>query len=247
MNNYDLIYKELCERVDSGELSLDEAEVINEAAAEKYLTEEAIMETEDFQYAYEMAVETLLSEEICEDAEDYLDMMELEVFGESVGRPAFKKYMSERQYQLLLMRAVDNDSFEIPRRFSDDEKFVKQFKRDLKKTKKLLNTNKKKGIKGKVALLAAIAAVTGASVYGVKKTNGSWDIDKYIKVDNKMRSSFNNFEKDKYAKKKNSISYHASKKGRDKIINYEDYNVLKDALDHKDNKDVIDVDYREIN
>ena len=109
MNNYDLIYKELCERVDSGELSLEDAEVINEAAAEKYLTEEAIMETEDFQYAYEMAVETLLSEEICEDAEDYLDMMELEVFGESVGRPAFKKYMSERQYQRLLIRC--NHSF----------------------------------------------------------------------------------------------------------------------------------------
>ena len=33
MNNYDLIYKELCERVDSGELSLEDAEVINEAAA----------------------------------------------------------------------------------------------------------------------------------------------------------------------------------------------------------------------
>lgn len=164
MNNYDLIYKELCERVDSGELSLDEAEVINEAAAEKYLTEEAIMETEDFQYAYEMAVETLLSEEICEDAEDYLDMMELEMFGESVEGPAFEKYMNQKDYEKLMRKALDNDSFEIPSKYADDKKFVKQFKRDVKKADKILHANVRKGVDKKVAIIAATSAVVGSVI-----------------------------------------------------------------------------------
>ena len=36
---YNAIYEELCDRIECGELSLEEAEMINEAAAEKYLTE----------------------------------------------------------------------------------------------------------------------------------------------------------------------------------------------------------------
>ena len=36
---YNAIYEELTERVESGEISLDEAEMVNETAAEKYLTE----------------------------------------------------------------------------------------------------------------------------------------------------------------------------------------------------------------
>lgn len=36
---YQQIYEELCERVDCDELTLEEAEIINEAAAEKYLVE----------------------------------------------------------------------------------------------------------------------------------------------------------------------------------------------------------------
>ena len=36
---YDAIYEELCERVECGELTIKEAEMINESAAEKYLTE----------------------------------------------------------------------------------------------------------------------------------------------------------------------------------------------------------------
>ena len=36
---HDAIYEELCERVDSGELTIEDAEMINEAAADKYLTE----------------------------------------------------------------------------------------------------------------------------------------------------------------------------------------------------------------
>ena len=36
---YDAIYEELCNRVESGELTIEEAEMINDAAAEKYLTE----------------------------------------------------------------------------------------------------------------------------------------------------------------------------------------------------------------
>lgn len=36
---YDAIYEELCDRVDYGELTIEEAELINEAAAEKYLYE----------------------------------------------------------------------------------------------------------------------------------------------------------------------------------------------------------------
>ena len=36
---YDAIYEELCDRVEYGELPLEEAEMINEAAAEKYITE----------------------------------------------------------------------------------------------------------------------------------------------------------------------------------------------------------------
>ena len=36
---YDAIYEELCDRVAYGELTIEEAEMINDAAAEKYLTE----------------------------------------------------------------------------------------------------------------------------------------------------------------------------------------------------------------
>ena len=36
---YDAIYEELCDRVNYGELTLEEAEMINVAAAEKYITE----------------------------------------------------------------------------------------------------------------------------------------------------------------------------------------------------------------
>ena len=36
---YDAIYEELCERVESGELTIEEAEMINDVAAEKYLGE----------------------------------------------------------------------------------------------------------------------------------------------------------------------------------------------------------------
>ena len=36
---YDAIYEELCNRVECGELTSEEAEMINDAAAEKYLTE----------------------------------------------------------------------------------------------------------------------------------------------------------------------------------------------------------------
>ena len=36
---YDSIYEELCDRVECGELTIEEAEMINDAAAEKYLTE----------------------------------------------------------------------------------------------------------------------------------------------------------------------------------------------------------------
>ena len=39
MTRYEAIYEELTERVEAGELSLEDAEIINEAAAEKYLTE----------------------------------------------------------------------------------------------------------------------------------------------------------------------------------------------------------------
>ena len=41
---YNAIYEELTERVESGELSLEEAQMINEAAADKYLTEGANLE-----------------------------------------------------------------------------------------------------------------------------------------------------------------------------------------------------------
>ena len=36
---YDAIYEELCDRVECGELTIEEAEMINEAAADKYLYE----------------------------------------------------------------------------------------------------------------------------------------------------------------------------------------------------------------
>ena len=39
MNEYDLIYEELCERVECGELSLEEAEVINDVAYDRYVNE----------------------------------------------------------------------------------------------------------------------------------------------------------------------------------------------------------------
>ena len=39
MNEYDLIYEELCERVECGELTLEEAEIINDVAYDKYVKE----------------------------------------------------------------------------------------------------------------------------------------------------------------------------------------------------------------
>ena len=48
---YDAIYEELCDRVDYGELTIEEAEMINEAAAYKYLYEaeddDKALETDD--------------------------------------------------------------------------------------------------------------------------------------------------------------------------------------------------------
>ena len=44
---YQQIYEELCERVDYGELTLEDAEIINEAAAEKYLYEDGEESSED--------------------------------------------------------------------------------------------------------------------------------------------------------------------------------------------------------
>ena len=40
MNEYDLIYEELCERVECGELSLEDAEIINDVAYDKYVMED---------------------------------------------------------------------------------------------------------------------------------------------------------------------------------------------------------------
>ena len=39
MNEYELIYEELCERVECGELSLEDAEVINDVAYDRYVNE----------------------------------------------------------------------------------------------------------------------------------------------------------------------------------------------------------------
>ena len=39
MNEYDLIYEELCERVECGELSLEDAEIINDVAYDRYVNE----------------------------------------------------------------------------------------------------------------------------------------------------------------------------------------------------------------
>ena len=39
MNEYELIYEELCERVECGELSLEDAEIINDVAYDRYVTE----------------------------------------------------------------------------------------------------------------------------------------------------------------------------------------------------------------
>ena len=48
---YDAIYEELTERVESGEMTIEEAEMVNEAAAEKYLSEaedvDKALETDD--------------------------------------------------------------------------------------------------------------------------------------------------------------------------------------------------------
>ena len=38
-NEYEAIYEELCERVECGELTLEDAELINDAAYERYVTE----------------------------------------------------------------------------------------------------------------------------------------------------------------------------------------------------------------
>ena len=39
MNTYDIIYEELCNRVETGELTLEDAEVINDLAYERYVSE----------------------------------------------------------------------------------------------------------------------------------------------------------------------------------------------------------------
>ena len=158
MTKYEAIYEELTERVEAGELSLEDAEIINEAAAEKYLDEDYYDESyedefdpEEFDEAVDMCVDILLDEDFCETAEEYLDIMDMEMFSEAAKAAPYEKYMSQKAYEKMIVDALKKDTLEIPEKYAGDKKFVRAFTKDVQKAKKA------------AAIAAAAAAVVGIS------------------------------------------------------------------------------------
>lgn len=160
-SEYEDIYNELCERVDNGELTLEEAEVINEMAAEKYLGEESPESDPMFEDAVDLCLESL--------ADTDPELFELT---ESVGSHPYEGLMSQKAYQKLVSKAIQDENFELPEKYTDDKKFVRAFKRDVAKARKAANTAQKSGVKKSVAAAAAAAAVIGV-------TAGAVALDRY--------------------------------------------------------------------
>ena len=171
MTRYEAIYEELTERVEAGELSLEDAEIINEAAAEKYLDEDYYDESyedefdpEEFDEAVDMCVDILLDEDFCETAEEYLDIMDMEMFSEAAKAAPYEKYMSQKAYEKMIVNAIKKDTLEIPEKYAGDKKFVRAFTKDVQKAKKAAEVSSKAGgVKKAAAIAAAAAAVVGIS------------------------------------------------------------------------------------
>ena len=182
MTRYEAIYEELTERVESGELSLEDAEIINEAAAEKYLDEETTesyedeFDPEEFDEAVDMCVDILLDEDFCETAEEYLDIMDMEMFSEAAKSAPYEKYMSQKAYEKMIVDALKKDTLEIPEKYAGDKKFVRAFTKDVQKAKKAAEVSAKAGgVKKAAAIAAAAAAVVGIGTAGIaadRKFNG---------------------------------------------------------------------------
>ena len=171
MTRYEAIYEELTERVEAGELSLEDAEMINEAADEKYLDEDYYDESyedefdpEEFDEAVDMCVDILLDEDFCETAEEYLDIMDMEMFSEAAKAAPYEKYMSQKAYEKMIVNAIKKDALEIPEKYAGDKKFVRAFTKDVQKAKKAAEVSSKAGgVKKAAAIAAAAAAVVGIS------------------------------------------------------------------------------------
>ena len=154
---YQQIYEELCERVECGELTLEEANIINDAAANKYLVDDE---------AFEAAVDICL---------ESLSETDPEMFEESAKAHPYEGIMSEKAYKSLVAKAITDDSFEIPGKYAGNKAFVRAFKKDVAKAKKAARTAEKSGIDKKTAIKAAVASVlalTAGTALVVDKKSG---------------------------------------------------------------------------
>ena len=160
---YEQIYEELIERVECGEMSLAEAEIVNEAAAEKYLGD-----NDDDDPTFEYAVD------ICLESLSYTDP---ELFEESSSDHPYEGLMSQKAYQKMVKAAVMDEDYQIPDKYAGNKAFVRAFKKDVAKARKSADTAQKSGVKKSVAAAAAAAAViglaTGVAAYDKKTGNVS--------------------------------------------------------------------------
>jgi hypothetical protein len=74
MTKYDIIFESLQEKVNSGELSMDDARILNDVAFEKYSEDDT---------EYEELCESCDEEDSAVTYEEYLEAMEYELFGEA--------------------------------------------------------------------------------------------------------------------------------------------------------------------
>ena len=214
MTRYEAIYEELTERVEAGELSLEDAEIINEAAAEKYLDEETTESCEDefdpeeFDEAVDMCVDILLDEDFCETAEEYLDIMDMEMFSEAAKAAPYEKYMSQKAYEKMIVNAIKNDTLEIPEKYAGDKKFVRAFTKDVQKAKKA------------AAIAAAAAAVVGIGAAGSKYVSSADKSSKAF-INNKNAEKLTSYSQIKKGlrNKEREIYNNANILGKKKIRN----------------------------
>ena len=228
MTRYEAIYEELTERVEAGELSLEDAEMINEAAAEKYLDEDYYDESyedefdpEEFDEAVDMCVDILLDEDFCETAEEYLDIMDMEMFSEAAKAAPYEKYMSQKAYEKMIVNAIKNDTLEIPEKYAGDKKFVRAFTKDVQKAKKAAEVSSKAGgVKKAAAIAAAAAAVVGIGAAGSKYVSSADKSSKAF-INNKNAEKLTSYSQIKKGlrNKEREIYNNANILGKKKIRN----------------------------
>ena len=83
MNEYDLIYEELCERVECGELSLEDAEIINDVAYDRYVKEDM----------------SDISLRNAERLENLRKNKQIDTFGDLLRRPHRKQFNSNSEFK----------------------------------------------------------------------------------------------------------------------------------------------------